>query len=82
MKSSLAKKTSITLPAELEEQLQKTAQEEQRTLSGILQEAARFYLNTKRWEELQKKASLKAVSKGIHSEEELDRLIHKLRDKR
>ncbi len=82
MKSSLAKKASITLPAELENQLQKVAKTEHRTLSGVLQEAARFYLNTKQWEELQKKAVLKTATMGIHSEEDVDKLIHDMRAKR
>lgn len=79
MKSSLAKKASITLPAEMEKELQKVAKEEHRTLSGVLQEATRFYLNTKRWEALQKEISIKARAAGIQTEEDVVELIHKMR---
>lgn len=82
MKSSTAKKVSITFPAEMERELQKVAREEQRTLSGVLQEAARFFLNTKEWESLQKQASLKAVAAGVRSEDDVDQLIHDMRTKR
>jgi len=81
MKSSQAKKASITLPAEMEKQLQKVAKEEHRTLSGVLQEAARQYLATHRWEALQREVSLKARGLGIHNEEDVDKLIHAMRAK-
>jgi predicted transcriptional regulator len=79
MKSSHAKKASITLPDALESELQKRAKKEHRTLSGMLQETARFYLTTKRFEELQEELALKAASLGIRTEEEVDRLIHESR---
>ena len=78
MKSS-AKKLSITLPPDLERGLQKRAKSEHRTMSGVLQESARFYLMTKEWEELQKEMSLRARSLGIKNEEDVDRLIHEAR---
>ncbi|MBI2982003.1 MAG: ribbon-helix-helix protein, CopG family [Deltaproteobacteria bacterium] len=79
MKSSQARKTSITLPERLEEELKARAETEHRTLSGLLQEAARFYLQTKKWEALQRELSLKAKAMGIRTEEDVDRLIHQLR---
>ena len=79
MKSSFARKTSITLPEKLEEDLQSWAQLEHRTLSGILQEAARFYLNIKRWEAHQAELAPKARLLGIRTEKDVDRLIHKAR---
>ncbi|MBI2982240.1 MAG: CopG family transcriptional regulator [Deltaproteobacteria bacterium] len=79
MKSSQARKTSITLPEGLEEELKARAETEHRTLSGLLQEAARFYLQTKKWEALQRELSLKAKAVGIRTEEDVDRLIHQLR---
>lgn len=42
-----AKKMSITLPSELERALSKMAKEEHRTMSGVIQESARFYLRSK-----------------------------------
>ncbi len=79
MKSYLAKKTSITLPPKLERELQSQAKSEQKSLSGILQEAARYYLNIKKWESLQQELALKARYMGIQSEKDVDRLIHELR---
>jgi predicted DNA-binding protein len=79
MKSSLAKKTSITLPAALEEELKSQADAEHRTLSGILQEAARYYLNIKKWESLQADLAPKARTLGLRNEKDVERLIHGLR---
>ena len=79
MKSSHARKTSITLPEKLEEELKSQAGAEHRSLSGILQEAARFYLNTRKWETLQQELALKGRMMGIKSEADVDRLIHQLR---
>ena len=79
MKSSFAKKTSITLPEKLEEELRQRAEQEQRSLSGILQEAARFYLNIKKWEDLQQKLAVKARAMGLRSEDDVVRLVHELR---
>lgn len=75
MKSS-AKKLSITLPPGLERAVKKRAKVEQRTMSGILQESARFYLATKEWEELQQELSVKARQLGLQSEDDVDRLVH------
>jgi len=79
MKSSQARKTSITLPEKLEEELRSRAEAEHRTLSGILQEAARFYLNIRKWEALQQELSLKARAMGIKTEADVNRLVHELR---
>lgn len=79
MKSSLAKKTSITLPPALEEELRLQAEAERRTLSGIVQEAARFYLNIKQWEALQQELVPRARRAGIRAEKDVDRLVHGLR---
>ena len=76
MKSSLAKKTSITLPPSLEEELQDQAENEHRTLSGIIQEAARYYLRMKKWESLQQELAVKARSMKIRNEKDVDRLVH------
>ena len=79
MKSSQAKKTSITLPERLEGELRIQAEEEHRTLSGILQEAARFYLNIRKWESLQQELAPRARRLGIQTEEDVDQMVHELR---
>ncbi len=73
---STVKKTSITLPKPLEKDLKKIAKEEHRSLSGVIQEAARYYLNIRKFEALQRELSLKASYAGVQTEEELIRLIH------
>lgn len=79
MKSSHAKKASITLPSGLEEELQRLAQKEQRTLSGLLQEAARRYLLTRQWDDLQRETSPHRMKKGVRTEDEVDKMIHEWR---
>lgn len=79
MKSSSAKKTSITLPEKLEEELRLQAETEHRTLSGILQEAARFYLNIKRWEALQQEIVPVGKKFGLRDEDDVERLVHESR---
>jgi hypothetical protein len=78
-KKSNAKKASITLPPELEVELRKRAKSKNRGLSEILQEASRFYLKIKQFEELQEKLSSNARSKGIIDENDVDNLVHKSR---
>ncbi len=79
MKSSGAKKASITFPPELERALRKRAKKEHRTMSGLVQEATRHYLSVKEFEELQREFSLEAARIGIRSEEDLNEAIHSTR---
>jgi metal-responsive CopG/Arc/MetJ family transcriptional regulator len=79
MTSATAKKSSISLPAALERELRQVAKREHRTLSGVLQEAARCYLDTRRFEELQREVAIAAAKLGVRSEDEVDDLVHRLR---
>lgn len=79
MKSSLARKTSITLPEKLEGELKFLADLEHRTLSGLLQEAARCYLSIKKWESLQEELVPKRKLLEIRNEGDVDRIIHQYR---
>ncbi|OGQ33489.1 MAG: hypothetical protein A3F16_08835 [Deltaproteobacteria bacterium RIFCSPHIGHO2_12_FULL_43_9] len=79
MKSSGAKKASITLPSELEKALKRLAQKEHRTLSGVIQEATRYYMNVRRFEAIQSELAIKALQKGVKSEDDVEKLIHELR---
>lgn len=76
MKSSLAHKASITLPEKLAKALRQRARRENRTLSGVLQEAARYYLDMKQYEELQQEMALKAPRLGLQSDDDVDEMIH------
>jgi predicted DNA-binding protein len=79
VRKSVAIKASITLPAELEAELKQLAGKEGRTLSGLLQEASRYYLNLKKLESIQHKMALRAKATGMVDEDDVDRLIHELR---
>lgn len=79
MKSPQAKKTSITLPPKMEGALRAQAEAEHRTLSGILQEAARFYLQIRKWESFQQDLAPKARRMGVRTEEDVERLVHGFR---
>ncbi len=81
MKSSPVKKASITLPTELEAGLKQLAKKEHRTFSGILQEAARYYLGVRKLEAIQSKLAGKARKLHLTSEDDIDRLVHELREK-
>jgi metal-responsive CopG/Arc/MetJ family transcriptional regulator len=72
-------KTSITLPEALAKKLRKLAKSEHRSLSGVLQEAARYYLRSRQWETLQEQFSFAAARADIHSEDDVGALITKYR---
>ncbi len=72
--------TSISLPSSLDRELAKEAKNEHRTKSGMIQEAIRFYLESKRWKKLQQDISLRANRLGIHSEEDIERLVDEIRE--
>ena len=79
MKSCLARKTSITLPASLEKELRRRARAEHRTLSGIIQEATRSYLRVRQFEAIQQKLAPLARRMGLRTEDDVDRLVHEAR---
>jgi CopG family transcriptional regulator/antitoxin EndoAI len=65
---------SISLPPELSSDLDSVASQEHRSRSELVREAVRQYILQLRWKTLRKKASLKAVEKGLR-EEDVERLI-------
>jgi metal-responsive CopG/Arc/MetJ family transcriptional regulator len=74
-----ASKTSISLPSTLSKQLKKLAKLEHRSLSGIVQEAARYYLRIRAWEDLQRRFSHAAVEAGLQTEANVEQLIETIR---
>lgn len=70
------------MPAGLSSALRHLAETEQRSMSGVIQEAVRLYVATRQFETLQRELSLKAKKMGIASEEDVDDLIHGLRHRR
>ncbi|MFH1824734.1 MAG: hypothetical protein ABH873_05860 [Candidatus Firestonebacteria bacterium] len=70
---------SITLPSELVSKLEKIKKEEMTTVSGIVMEALKEYIEWKRFKQIQKELSLAAKAKGILTEEDVERIIHEAR---
>jgi hypothetical protein len=73
-----AVKKTISLPAELARELEEQARAEQKTLSGVVQEAlwkARRGRLRKQFRQLQSYWSRKAKEQGIISEHDLDRYL-------
>lgn len=71
--------TSISLPIPLARELEKEARVEHRTKSGVIQEAIRYYLETKRWKKLQRETAERARQLGIRSEDDVEALMDSIR---
>lgn len=71
--------TSISLPKALEQDLIKEARQEHRTKSGVIQEAIRYYLESRRWKKLQREIAERARLAGIVSEDDVERIIDEIR---
>lgn len=70
---------TISLPPKLVKEAERTAREENRTRSELVREALRFYLEERRWRKLQRKTALRAQALGITTEEDVNRLVHEVR---
>jgi predicted DNA-binding protein len=71
--------TSISLPLSLEKALRSQAKKEHRTTSGMIQEAVRYYLESKKWRVLQEEMAYRARQLGIISEGDVENMIDDLR---
>lgn len=69
----------FSLPAKTLEQTMELAKAENKSRSEVVSDALEKYYVMKRWEGLQKFCSRKAKRIGIHSEKDVDRLIHEFR---
>lgn len=79
VKSSRSKKASISLPAALEQELERVAKSEHRTLTDVLRDAARFYIDTRRFDVMQREVAAHAAKAGARTEDEVDELVHGVR---
>ncbi|MBI2468277.1 MAG: ribbon-helix-helix protein, CopG family [Candidatus Rokubacteria bacterium] len=70
---------TVSLPPELVREAERRAREEHRTKSELVREALRMYLEEQRWRKLQQKTALQAQALGIRTEEDVDRLVHAVR---
>ncbi|HCU24936.1 MAG TPA: hypothetical protein DF383_07960 [Deltaproteobacteria bacterium] len=76
---SRMKKITMTIPLYLHKQLQAQAYVEHRSLSAVIQDAARFYLNFKEWKIIQQEMAVKGRRLGLRSETSVNRLVHEFR---
>lgn len=74
--SENAVKISITLPSNVNNTIKIIAGKEQRSISGVIQEAARYYIRAKELESLQASLAPKAAAVGVFSEDDLDEFLH------
>lgn len=73
---------NISMPEEFFKQAEKLAKEEKRTRSELYREALRQYIETRRWQKLQRETSTRAKKLGITSEEDVNRIISEVRQKK
>lgn len=71
---------TISLPKELAHAVSEMAHAEHRTRSGLIQEAIRVYIETKKWRVLQRDIQIRARHLGIGSETDVEELLDELRD--
>lgn len=70
---------SITLPPPLFEQAMALAKEENRTMSELMREALRRYERERFFEKIRTKMQPAAERLGVHTEEDVVRVIHEFR---
>lgn len=70
---------SISFPAQLSKEVEHIAKLEHRTKSGFIQEAVRYYLESRRWKALQRKIASRTRKLGIESEADVEALINDVR---
>ena len=74
-----SKTLTISLPLQLARETEQTAQEERCSKSELVREALQAYLEERRWRKLQHETAARAQALGIHTEDDVDNLIHELR---
>jgi len=75
------KVVNVSMPEEFFKQVEKLAKEENRTRSELYREALRQYVETRRWQKLQRETAERARKLGITSEEDVERIISDIRKK-
>lgn len=71
---------SISFPSQLSKEMDKVAKAEHRTKSGFIQEAVRYYLESRRWKKLQRKITGRAREMGIETEDDIEALVDSVRE--
>ena len=73
---------SITLPEAMLDEAKKRAKKENRTMSELVREALRHYQATRWLDDIKPYAEERAITAGILTEEDVDRVIHEYRAER
>lgn len=71
--------TSISLPPALARELGRVARTEHRTKSGLIQDAIRYYLESRRWKALQQDIAYRAERAGIRTDDDIETLLDEIR---
>ena len=71
-----SKTMTISVPPEMEIQIQELMRQEGRTRSELFREALRCYVQDRQWRDLLRYGRQKAAEAGITSEAQVDELIH------
>ena len=75
-----AKTINISLPSQVLKEIDRKAEEEYRSRSELLKEAALFYIQTKdNWRVLQNGITDRAEKMGIRSEDDIEKMVDSLR---
>lgn len=77
-----SKTMTISVPPEMEIQIQELMREEGRTRSELIREALRCYVQNRQWRDLLRYGRQKAAEAGITSEAQVVDLIHGERNAR
>ena len=75
-KSSTA---SISLPEDIALEIERMAKKEHKTKSGVIQDAVRNYIESRKWQELQLKISPYARRLKIESDMEIEKIVDEVR---
>lgn len=73
------KNLTIALSPQLARETERTARAEHCSKSALVRAALQVYLQERRWKKLQEETAARADSLGIHTEDDVDDLIHELR---
>lgn len=76
------KVVNISMPEKFFKQAEKLAKEENRTRSELYREAIRQYIEARRWQKLQRESAERARRLGVTSEEDVEKVIDELRQKK
>lgn len=70
---------SFSLPEAMIRELERVAQEENRTKSEVVREALRRYIEARKWKKLQEEMATRAQQLGITNEADVEQLVDEVR---